>query len=105
MEERECLIMCNQHDNIIEAPVFRFYIDCMPQWFWNKVMTNDATLHCCGYNKYSIQEAYCIINTPKGVKVVHGGDYVALDKNGDLQSYKPEEFVGIGNLRRINYGF
>lgn len=59
---------------IVEA--FKFYVDNIPDWFMDKVSSNDIILRNCDYNKYSIEEAYCEINTLEGVMIGRGGDYI-----------------------------
>ena len=64
----------------IKKPVtidaFRFYVDNIPDWFMDKVNSNDIILRNCDYDKYSIEEAYCEINTLEGVMTARGGDYI-----------------------------
>ncbi len=78
---------------IIDA--FQFYIDSMPDWFMNKVSSNDVILKKCDFNKYTIQEAYCEIKTSEGIMTCNGGDYVILepfDKDRVLYPCKKEIF-------------
>ena len=49
---------------VIEA--FKFYVDNMPDWFMHAVTNNTVVLKQCDYKKYSIDEAYCEIETLEG---------------------------------------
>ena len=75
---------------IVEA--FKFYVDNIPDWFMDKVTTNDIILRNCGYHKYSIEEAYCEINTLEGVMVGRGGDYIIKGVNGEIYPCKADIF-------------
>lgn len=75
---------------VVEA--FKFYVDGMPDWFMDKVSSNDVILHNCNYNKYSIEEAYCEIKTLEGVMVADGGDYIIKGVQGEFYPCKPDIF-------------
>lgn len=75
---------------VIEA--FRFYVDCIPDWFMDKVTINDITLHNCNYSCHSIDEAYCMINTLEGVMKGNGGDYIILGVSGEIYPCKADIF-------------
>ena len=75
---------------VIDA--FRFYIDNMPDWFMDKVTSNDVILHNCNYRRYSIDEAYCEIKTLEGVMTGKGGDYIIKGVNGEIYPCKPDIF-------------
>ena len=75
---------------VVEA--FKFYVDGMPDWFMDKVSSNDVILHNCNYNKYSIEEAYCEIKTLEGVMVADGGDYIIKGVQGEIYPCKPDIF-------------
>lgn len=75
---------------VIEA--FRFYIDEMPDWFIDKVTSNDIDLHNCNYRRYEINEAYCEINTLEGIMRASGGDYIIKGVNGEIYPCKPDIF-------------
>lgn len=76
---------------VIEA--FKFYVDPMPDWFSDKVTTNDVVLRNCNFNRYSIDEAYCEINTLEGVMIGRGGDFVIRGVNGEVYPCKPDIFA------------
>ena len=50
----------------VEIEAFQFYVDSIPNWFMDKVSSNDIILRNCDYKRYSIEEAYCEIKTPEG---------------------------------------
>lgn len=75
---------------IIEA--FKFYVDNIPDWFMDKVTTNDIILRKCDFKRYSIDEAYCEIKTPEGTMTGNGGDYIIKGINGEIYPCKPDIF-------------
>ena len=75
---------------VIEA--FRFYIDNMPDWFMDKVSDKTITLKNCNYKRYSIDEAYCEIETLEGVMRGNGGDYIIKGVNGEIYPCKADIF-------------
>lgn len=75
---------------IIEA--FKFYVDPMPDWFTDKVASNDVILRNCDYRRYEIDEAYCEINTLEGVMCGDGGDFIIQGVNGEIYPCKPDIF-------------
>jgi len=76
----------------IEIEAFRFYIDYIPDWFMDKVSSNDITLINCDYKRYSINEAYCEIKTLEGVMRGNGGDYIIRGVYGEIYPCKPDIF-------------
>ncbi|MFE7820542.1 hypothetical protein ACFU1R_20295 [Priestia megaterium] len=75
---------------VIEA--FKFYVDNMPDWFMDKVTTNEVILRNCNYRRFDIDEAYCEIQTLEGVMIGRGGDYIIKGVNGELYPCKPDIF-------------
>ena len=75
---------------VIEA--FQFYIDPMPDWFMDKVSTNEVILHNSDHNKHSIREAYCEIKTLGHVMIASGGDYIVQGVQGEIYPCKPDIF-------------
>lgn len=75
---------------VIEA--FKFYVDGMPDWFMDKVSSNDVILYNCNYNQYEIDEAYCEINTLEGLMVGRGGDYIIKGVQGEIYPCKSDIF-------------
>lgn len=64
----------------------------MPDWFFNKVVSNDVILHNCDFNRYSIEEAYCKIKTIEGVMIAKGGDYIIQGVKGEIYPCRPDIF-------------
>ena len=62
----------------------QFYVDNMPDWFFDRVTDNIIILHNCDYKRYSIKEAYCEVKTKKGIVRCNGGDYVILNEDNTL---------------------
>jgi hypothetical protein len=75
---------------VIEA--FKFYVDGMPDWFMDKVSSNDVILRNCNYNRYDITEAYCEIKTLEGTMIGSGGDYIIKGVQGEIDPCKPDIF-------------
>ena len=75
---------------VIDA--FQFYVDPMPDWFMDKLTSNDVTLVKCNYKRYSIEEAYCEIETLEGVMIGNGGDYIIKGVMGEIYPCKPDIF-------------
>lgn len=75
---------------VIEA--FKFYADPMPDWFMDKVSSNEVTLMNCDYNKYHIEEAYCEIKTLEGTMRGNGGDFIIKGIHGELYPCKSDIF-------------
>jgi hypothetical protein len=71
---------------------FKFYVDYIPDWFMDKVNSNEVSLVCCNFKMYSIEEAQCVIKTPKGNKVVRGGNYIIKDIHDNLYSCDSDTF-------------
>lgn len=75
---------------VIEA--FKFYVDNMPEWFYDKVCSSDVTLHNCNFGEYPIEEAYCEIKTLEGVMTARGGDFIIRGVKGEIYPCKPDIF-------------
>lgn len=75
---------------VVEA--FHFYVDPIPDWFADKITSNDVILRKCDYRRYSIDEAYCEIKTLEGTTVGKGGDYIIRDIEGEIYPCKPDIF-------------
>lgn len=76
----------------VEIEAFRFYVDDMPNWFYEKVITNEVILKNCNYKEYSIEEAFCEINTLEGIMRANGGDYIIKGINGEIYPCKADIF-------------
>lgn len=75
---------------VVEA--FQFYVDALPDWFMDKVSTNEAILINCNYSRYSIDEAYCEIKTLEGTMIANGGDYIIKGVQGEIYPVKSDIF-------------
>ena len=84
--------MAKYRKKSVEIEAFQFYVDNMPDWFMDKVSDNTVTLCNCDYKRYSIDEAYCLIETLEGVHRCNGGDYVIKGVKGELYPCKPDIF-------------
>lgn len=76
----------------VEIEAFQFYVDEIPDWFMDKVSSNEVILRNCNYNQYEIDEAYCEISTLEGVMRGNGGDYIIKGVNGEIYPCKPDIF-------------
>lgn len=76
----------------VEIDAFRFYVAPMPDWFMDKVTSNDVILHKCNYRQYSIEEAYCEIKTLEGVMIAKGGDMIIKGVQGEIYPCKYDIF-------------
>lgn len=76
----------------VEIEAFKFYVDPMPEWFMDKVTSNEVILRKCNYDKYTIKEAYCDIQTLEGTMKGLGGDYIIKGIQGEIYPCKPGIF-------------
>lgn len=76
----------------VEIEAFKFYIDGIPDWFVDKVSTNEIILRNCGHNRYTIDDAYCEIKTLEGTMVGNGGDYIIKGVKGEIYPCKSDVF-------------
>lgn len=74
---------------IIEA--FQYGIDDRPNWFDDKVTSNDIITHV-GIDRKEIQDYYCEINTLEGVMTGKLGDFIIQGVNGEIYPCKPDIF-------------
>jgi len=65
---------------IIEA--FRFRVDCVPDWFQDKVSTNEIITY----------DNHCIINTLEGQMRGNHGDYIIKGVKGEIYPCRPDIF-------------
>jgi len=75
---------------VIEA--FRFYVDPMPDWFMDKVSSNDVILNNCNYDTPQDDPPYCEIETLEGVMIGNEGDYILKGVQGEIYPCKPDIF-------------
>ncbi|WJV20747.1 hypothetical protein QU593_10055 [Rossellomorea marisflavi] len=76
----------------VEIEAFKFYVDPMPDWFMDKVSSQEITLLNCNYNRYTIDQAFCRINTLEGTMEGRGGDYIIKGVQGEIYPCKPYIF-------------
>lgn len=75
----------------VEVEAFKFYIDPIPEWFMDKVTTNEITLRDCNYRMEG-NLAYCLINTLEGEMKGNAGDYIIKGVQGEIYPCKPDIF-------------
>ena len=81
---------------VIEA--FCLGRDFMPDWFMDKVTSNDIILrnkHHAGYRVCEFDifvEVNCSINTLEGVMQAYDGDYIIKGVNNEIYPCKPDIF-------------
>jgi hypothetical protein len=66
---------------VIEA--FRYYVDPRPDWFCDKVSTNDILTY----------ETHCSIMTLEGMMRGEVGDYIIQGVKGEIYPCKPDIFA------------
>ena len=73
----------------IEIEAFQFYVDNIPDWFMDRVTTNEIKLFNCDYSEHYIEDAYCEIQTLEGIMRGNGGDYIIKEPfaTADRQIY------------------
>ena len=74
---------------VIEA--FQYGIDPRPDWFDDKVTTNDIITHC-GTDLKDSSDFYCEIKTLEGVMIGNVGDYIIQGVKGECYPCKPDIF-------------
>lgn len=75
---------------IIEA--FRIGIDNIPDWFMNKVATNEIILHGFSSGFNHVNDTHCTIKTLEGDMLGNYGDYIIKGVNGEIYPCKPDIF-------------
>jgi len=75
---------------VVEA--FQFYVEPMPDWFMDKVSSNDIVLKNCDHDRYSIDDAYCEIKTLEGTMQANARDYIIKGVDGEIYPCKPDIF-------------
>ena len=74
---------------VIEA--FKYGIDDKPNWFNDKVTTNEIVTYV-GYDLRSQEEFYCEIKTLEGVMRGDCGDYIIKGVKGEIYPCKADIF-------------
>jgi len=75
---------------VVEA--FQFYVEPMPDWFMDKVSSNEIVLKNCNHDKCSVNYAYCEIKTLEGTMVANAGDYIIKGVEGEIYPCKTDIF-------------
>lgn len=75
----------------VEIEAFRFYIDPVPDWFMDRVKTNEIII---SDSVYSVDGnlAYCLIKTLEGEMKGNAGDYIIKGVQGEIYPCKPDIF-------------
>ena len=69
--------------NSDEVDAFRYYMDPRPNWFCDKVSSNEIVT----------TETRCIIKSPSGkIKTGQVGDYIVRDACGEIYPHDPVDF-------------
>ena len=74
---------------VIEA--FKYGIDNRPDWFNDKVTTNEIVTYV-GYDLRSPEEFYCEIKTLEGIMRGDYEDYIIQGIKGEIYPCKPDIF-------------
>lgn len=78
---------------VIEA--FRIGMDARPDWFQDKVTTNDITTYSLDKetgNVFDFHKTFCIIKTPEGDMRGNYGDFIIQGVSGEIYTCKPDIF-------------
>jgi hypothetical protein len=77
---------------VIEA--FRMGIDARPDWFQDKVSTNEIVTYAMGEDEgpFSFRKTYCDIKTLEGTMRGDYGDYIIKGVQGEIYPCKPDIF-------------
>lgn len=74
---------------VIEA--FQYGVDARPDWFCDKVTSNEITTHC-GTDLRQPEDYYCEIKTLEGVMRGDCYDYIIQGVKGEIYPCKPDIF-------------
>ena len=75
---------------IIEA--FKLGVDNIPDWFMDKVSTNEIILKGTSSGFNHCEDTNADINTLEGVMHANFGDYIIKGVNGEIYPCKPDIF-------------
>jgi len=75
----------------IVVDAFKYDIDDRPDWFSDKVTTNDIITHV-GTDLRSPEDYYCEIKTPLGIMRGNVGDYIVKNEVGVVYPSTPNTF-------------
>ena len=85
--------MGNYKTQYHEINAFCFYYENMPDWFIDKITSNDVILINCNYSKYGSNTACCIINAKNNKKImVQAGEYIYDAGYNELGKMHPDVF-------------
>ena len=70
----------------VEVEAFRMGIDNIPDWFMDKITSNEIIL------SRNLDETYCHIETLEGTMKADYGDYIIRGVNGEIYPCKPDIF-------------
>ena len=76
----------------IEIEAFRIGIDYIPDWFMDKVSTNEIILHGKSTAFEHYNDTHCTIRTLEGNMRAEYGDYIIKGVNGEIYPCKPDIF-------------
>jgi hypothetical protein len=74
---------------------FRMGIDNIPDWFMDKVTSNDIILRCIPFDEAratNYGQTYCEIKTLEGTMTGNYGNYIIKGVNGEIYPCKPDIF-------------
>ncbi len=79
----------------VEVEAFRLGIDYIPDWFMEKVTSNEVTIHRIPFdesraNNYG--QMWCEIKTLEGVMKAYEGDYIIKGVKGEIYPCKSDIF-------------
>ena len=78
----------------VEVEAFRFYVDPMPDWFMDKVTSNEIVIHDSNYRTDG-NFAYCIIKTLEGEMKANAGDHIIKGTMNEVYPCKHSIFEEI----------
>ena len=76
----------------IEIEAFRIGIDYIPDWFMNKVSSNEIILHGKSSGFVHYEDTNCDIKTLEGIMHANYGDYIIKGVSGEIYPCKPDIF-------------
>ena len=79
----------------VEIEAFRMGMDARPDWFQDKVTTNEIITFSMepSNNPFDFVPTYCEINTLEGTMRGDYGDYIIKGVNGEIYPCKTEIFA------------
>lgn len=76
----------------VEIEAFQYGVDSRPDWFCDKVSSNDIITHWSD-NRRSPENTYCEIKTLEGVMRGDCYDYIIKGIKGEIYPCKPDIFI------------